>query len=168
MAGLICFSTVIVKGLFMSYSLTRRDFLGDAAKAGVVSALKLDLSPLPNLLSLLRRSGSQISTANGDSSKGTPMAPNRRALKTAAGEHWTFPTTGASRVLSAKTPQPRATELICPRASAGTGSSSHSRPQREANALGCSSTGCTSAARSGSTERPWGCGRTGSLPFPTI
>jgi len=37
----------IVKGLFMSYSPTRRDFLGDAAKAGVASALKLDLSPLP-------------------------------------------------------------------------------------------------------------------------
>jgi beta-galactosidase len=29
----------------MSYSPTRRDFLGDAAKAGVVSALKLDLAP---------------------------------------------------------------------------------------------------------------------------
>jgi beta-galactosidase len=37
----------IVKGLLMSYSPTRRDFLGDAAKAGVASALKLDLSPLP-------------------------------------------------------------------------------------------------------------------------
>ena len=37
----------IVKGLFMSYSPTRRDFLGDAAKAGVASALKLDISPLP-------------------------------------------------------------------------------------------------------------------------
>src|ERR1700677_4694190 len=37
----------IVKGLFMSYSPTRRDFLGHAAKAGVASALKLDLSPLP-------------------------------------------------------------------------------------------------------------------------
>src|ERR1700743_415053 len=36
-----------VKGLFMSYSPTRRDFLGGAAKAGVASALKLDLSPLP-------------------------------------------------------------------------------------------------------------------------
>ena len=35
------------KGPFMSYSLTRRDFLGDAAKAGVASALKLDLSALP-------------------------------------------------------------------------------------------------------------------------
>jgi beta-galactosidase len=32
----------------MSYSPTRRDFLGDAAKAGVVSALKLDVSPLPD------------------------------------------------------------------------------------------------------------------------
>ena len=31
----------------MSYNLTRRDFLGDAAKAGVASALKLDISPLP-------------------------------------------------------------------------------------------------------------------------
>src|ERR1700733_15887319 len=31
----------------MSHSLTRRDFLGDAAKAGVVSALKLDISALP-------------------------------------------------------------------------------------------------------------------------
>src|SRR6202522_4295380 len=31
----------------MSYSLTRRDFVGDAAKAGVVSAFKLDLSALP-------------------------------------------------------------------------------------------------------------------------
>ena len=31
----------------MSYSLTRRDFLGDAAKAGVASAFKLDLSALP-------------------------------------------------------------------------------------------------------------------------
>src|ERR1700723_1400667 len=37
----------IRKGLFMSYSPTRRDFLGDAAKAGVASALKLDFSPLP-------------------------------------------------------------------------------------------------------------------------
>ncbi len=36
-----------LKGLFMSYSPTRRDFLGDAAKAGVASALKLDFSPLP-------------------------------------------------------------------------------------------------------------------------
>jgi beta-galactosidase len=31
----------------MSHSLTRRDFLGDAAKAGVVSAFKLDISALP-------------------------------------------------------------------------------------------------------------------------
>ncbi len=31
----------------MSHRLTRRDFLGDAAKAGVVSALKLDISALP-------------------------------------------------------------------------------------------------------------------------
>ena len=31
----------------MSYNPTRRDFLGDAAKAGVASALKLDISPLP-------------------------------------------------------------------------------------------------------------------------
>ena len=30
----------------MSYSLTRRDFLGDAAKAGAASAFKLDLSAL--------------------------------------------------------------------------------------------------------------------------
>jgi hypothetical protein len=30
----------------MSYSLTRRDFLGDAAKAGVASSLKLDLEAL--------------------------------------------------------------------------------------------------------------------------
>src|ERR1700761_8749080 len=37
----------IVKGVFMAYSPTRRDFLGDAAKAGVASAFKLDLSPLP-------------------------------------------------------------------------------------------------------------------------
>ena len=32
----------------MSYSPNRRDFLGDAAKAGVVSALKLDLAPFTN------------------------------------------------------------------------------------------------------------------------
>ncbi len=43
----------------MSYSPTRRDFLGDAAKAGVASALKLDLSPLPN--------------------SGTPVPPERRS-----------------------------------------------------------------------------------------
>jgi hypothetical protein len=30
----------------MSHSLTRRDFIGDAAKAGVVSALRFDYSPL--------------------------------------------------------------------------------------------------------------------------
>ena len=30
----------------MSHSLTRRDFLSDAAKAGVASALKLEISPI--------------------------------------------------------------------------------------------------------------------------
>src|SRR5258707_5550152 len=36
-----------LKGLFMSYRPTRRHFLGDAAKAGVASAWRLDLSALP-------------------------------------------------------------------------------------------------------------------------
>src|ERR1700678_2813591 len=44
----------IVKGLLMPYSPTRRDFLGDAAKAGVASALKLDISPLPKKDALTR------------------------------------------------------------------------------------------------------------------
>src|SRR5882757_1439671 len=35
------------RGLFMSYRPTRRDFLGGAAKAGVASAWKLDLSAIP-------------------------------------------------------------------------------------------------------------------------
>jgi beta-galactosidase len=37
-----------LKGSFMSYSPSRRDFLGDAAKAGVASALKLDIPPVQN------------------------------------------------------------------------------------------------------------------------
>ena len=52
---------------------------------------------------LLLRSGSLISIANGDSSKGIQRARNRRILRTPAGERSTFLTTGASKVLSAKT-----------------------------------------------------------------
>src|ERR1700722_4186978 len=37
----------LLKGLFMSYRPRRRDFLGDAPKAGVASAWRLDLSALP-------------------------------------------------------------------------------------------------------------------------
>ena len=47
----------------MSYSPTRRDFLGDAAKAGVASALKLDLSPLPKSAMPAQPERNQISTA---------------------------------------------------------------------------------------------------------
>ncbi len=158
----------IVKGLFMSYSPTRREFLGDAAKAGAASALKLDISPLPKSVAAAHPERK----ANFDSQwrffKGDTEGAQAANLKDASWRILDLPHDWSIEGPFREDARPPGTELICPPALPGTESSLRSRPQREANVSLCSSTGSTSEARFGSMERPWECGRMGSVPFPMI